>query len=171
MGLREILGLDRIVLAQSSLYGPGNGGRDQGMPIDTCLQILKTQGALSVDVIDQYDWQGYWRKTWPDEWQVKAKRVRVLEWRDCPTLQHALSAVCDGYPVLYGSKGHAVVRIANDKDKNSWRADWGEFGDGIGLWATRKEMERDIPDYGAWAACSVTDPSGDGDIVIPRTAA
>lgn len=164
MGLRKILGLDDVVIAQSSLYGPGNGGRDAGMAIDTCLRILTNQGALPASYIDQYDWRGFWRGTWPDGWETEAEKYQALEAWDCPTLRHMMSAVESGWPVLYGCKGHAVVRIARDKDKNSWGADWGGHGNGIGQWATDREIERGISSYGAWALRVVTDPTNDGDV-------
>jgi len=158
MGIREILGgHKRVVLSQASLYGPGNGGRDAGMPIDSCLKMLQTQGACTVSVIDQYDWKGFWRDKWPDGWEQEAAFFKALEAFDCPTLQHMQSAVASGWPVGYGCKGHAVVRIARHKDKNSWGPDWGEHGDGIGQWATDREIERDITRYGAWALRVVTD--------------
>jgi len=169
MGLREMAGLDRIVISQASLYGPGNGGTDSGMAIDVCLRVLTRQGAMPASIIDPMDWRGYWRKSWPDGWRKEARSYMALEAWDCPDLQHALSAVNQGWPVQYGAKGHAVIRVANDKDKNSWGADWGKYGNGIGVWTTRKEMEVGIRQYGAWALRVVTDPIGDGDVPISQS--
>ena len=90
MLLREIMGLDRVVLSQASLYGPGNGGRDQGMAIDTGLEIAMSLGACPVDVIDQYDWRGYYNRTWPPNYKLTAARYRILKAWDCLTYQHRM---------------------------------------------------------------------------------
>jgi len=176
---RELAGANRVVISQASLYGVGNGGRDNGMAIDVCLNVLTETGANPVGVIDQYDWQGYWRRAgrrirretragaWPDGWQESAKRYRCLEAWDCPDYKAAVSAVLSGFPVVYGTHGHAVVMIGwiperGHIDLNSWGADWGN--NGCGQWASRREVERQLPGYGAWALRVMTDPTDDGDV-------
>lgn len=170
MTIRELVGLQRVIFAQAGTYGPGNGGRDGGMAIDVGLQILTRQGAVPATLIDPLDWRGFWRETWPDDLPEVAKRYRVLEAWDCPSLQHMMSAVASGWPVKYGAMGHAVVRIARHKDKNSWGRDWGHYGNGIGLWANDRELERGIREYGAWALRVMTDPTGDGDVPMSKGA-
>ena len=79
-----------------------------------------------------------------------------------PTWQHFSSAWRSGFGILYGCKGHAVVRIGLDIDLNSWGSDWGDKG--VGQWATDREIQRELSWYGAWALRLVTDPTGDGDV-------
>jgi len=165
---REFAGLDRVVLSQASVYafdGITSGGEpiprryDNGMAIDTCLQLLTKIGACPTSVISQYDWQGYRAGRWPENWREIALRYRILEALDCPTYDRAMEAVTTGFPVLYGAKGHAIVRVVWDKDLNSWGKDWGK--NGIGVWATAVEMKRSIPSYGAWALRVTIDPTDD----------
>ena len=176
--VREIAGLDRIVFAQAGLYafdGITSSGeliarrRDSGMALDTCLQLMEQVGCSPLEWkggrwIDQYDWQGYRRGNWPDNWRAIAARFRVVkgEWWDCPTLEHLVSARSRGFPVGYGCKGHAVARIGKDKDLNSWDYDWGD--NGIGQWASYSEIDREIGMYGAWAYRAAIDPTNDGDV-------
>ncbi len=164
MLVREIMGLERVVLSQASLYGQGNGGRDQGMAIDTCLKILRDVGACPVDTIAQYDWQGYGRGTWPNRWRTEARRYQIEDAYDCPNLEILKAANEDGHPVLYGSKGHAVYRLFDDA--NSWGRNWGR--NGFGIWATDSDLRRDMSQYGAWILRVATDPINDGDLPQPN---
>ncbi|NQT38787.1 MAG: hypothetical protein HQ581_14930 [Planctomycetes bacterium] len=165
---RSVSGQDTVVLSQASLYALGNGGRDGGMAIDVCLRHLIDTGANPIDVIDQYDWQGFYRRPrWSDDWRESAKRYRCIEAWDCPDYEAAVSAVLHGFPVVYGTDGHAVVMIGwaektGHIDLNSWGRDWGE--NGIGQWASERAVRRQLPGYGAWALRVATDPNNDGDI-------
>lgn len=164
---REIAGQERIVMSQASLYALGNGGRDQGMAIDVCLNILMETGANPIGLIDQYDWQGYHRGQWPDGWRESAKQYRGIEVWDCPDFAAAVSAVLSGFLVVYGTNGHAVVMIGWTPDRghvdlSSWGVDWGNHG--CGQWASRREVERQLPSYGAWALRVMTDPTGNADV-------
>lgn len=166
MLLREILGLVRVILSQASLYGQGNGGRDQGMNIDTCLRLAMEVGACPVSLIDQYNWKGFHNRTWPAEWETVAKRYRILEAWDCTSIEHVISANKLGYPVGYGAKGHAVIRIGRNLDINSWGDDWGDHG--LGQWVDERTLEREIQSYGAWALRLTSDPLDDGDLPQPK---
>jgi len=166
MLIREIMGLNRVILSQASLYGQGNGGRDEGMAIDTCLRLLKTVGACPVSLIDQYDWKGFGRGTWPDQWKEVAKLYRAVEVLDCPTVELVHAANEAGHPVGYGAKGHAVVHIGPGRDINSWGRDWGD--DGIGPWVTSDaELQRGLDLYGGFIVFLATDPDNDGDLPSP----
>ena len=134
------------------------------MAIDTCLKILLEIGTCPANVIDQYDWWGYRKGTWPSNWREEAKPYRALEAYDCPDLETMKAANELGYPVGYGAKGHAVVRFG--LDINSWGRGWGD--DGIGIWATDAELRREIPRYGAWVLRVPTDPDDDGDLPQPK---
>ncbi len=161
---RELAGLTQVILSQASIYALGNDGRDQGMAVDRGLEILRDIGACPTSVIDQYDWQGYRRNTWPDDWDEQASRYRGIEYWDCQSYEDVVSANCHGFGVVYGCKGHAVIRIGWETDLNSWGPGWGN--NGLGRWATRREFEQGIPRYGAWAFRGGTDPTGDGDLPI-----
>jgi len=166
---RERQGLDRVLLSQAVPYHFGNGGRDGGMAIDTCLRELLKHGTCPADVVDPYDWR---RSHWPSEWEEIGELYKPFEWMDCPTYEHAGSMLAHGHPVIYGAMGHAVVRVANGMftdtpDLNSW-PDWQEKG--LGRWATEREFRRGIEGgYGAWALRYAVDPPNDGDLLWKTT--
>ena len=173
---RENAGLSRVVLSQASVYGQGNGGSDSGMGIDAGLKLIQEVGFCPVDLIDQYDWQGFRRGTWPAGWKDEAAKYRALEAWDCPTYDHAVSAVLRGFPVVLGvfwegGGGHAIVMIGwnNDVGKpkilNSWGKSWG--ANGIG-YLTEPQCKKGIDYFGAWALRVPTDPTNDGDIPQPH---
>ena len=158
-------GLDRVVLSQAVPYHFGNGGRDGGMFIDTCLQMLREYGTCPVSVVPEYDWR---KSNWREDWRAIGKAYTPAVWADVPTYEHAQSRLAEGHPVLYGAMGHAVVRIDNGLqtelcDLNSWDRSWGT--DGIGRWASEREFARGIEGgYGAWTLLYATDPPLDGDL-------
>ena len=163
---REFAGLDRLVLSQASVYGLGNGGRDQGMAIDTGLQILLETGACPVDVIDQYDWQGYRNGTWPSNRIEVGARFRAVEVKDAPTLDHAVSGMWRGWIPVYGSDGHAVILVEYDGKKQpnvlgSWGKDYGDGG--IHRWSIAQ-----LESYGCWLLRVMVDPPDDGDLPGPQ---
>jgi hypothetical protein len=145
---RAMQGLEHILLSQGSLYGRGNGGRDRGMAIDTCLSLLMADGACPADFIDPMDWRGFWTGSWPDNWRDVAAGFRVLEAYDCQTMDHVRACYKRGFPVIYGANGHAVVRIGDNLDVNSWGTDWGDGG--FGQWVSESTLARSIQSYGAW---------------------
>ena len=169
---REQAGLDRVVLSQASVYAfdgidsrgnPIPRTRDDGMAIDNCLAVLKVIGANPTSVIEQYDWKGYRAGRWPDDWREHALRYRITEAWDAPSGRHMLTGIALGYTGIYGLRGHAVVRISQDEDLNSWGSDWGR--NGIGKWAkSMQDLDNGIRQYGGWLLRVITDPTGDGDI-------
>lgn len=165
MLLRVIAGLKKIILSQASLYALGNGGRDQGMAVDTGLRVAMETGPCPIDVIDQYDWQGYQRRTWPEDYKVHAKRYQILKGWDCLTYQHIRSAYKRGHPVCCAANGHAFLRIGDDLDVNSHGRGFGT--DGIGKYASARDIERQLPMYGAFVPWLVVDPVNDGDLPQP----
>jgi hypothetical protein len=178
MIVRAVMGLDRVVFAQAGLYafeGITSDGRlisrrsDSGMSLQTSLQLMQEVGCSPTvwegrPWIGQYDYKGYSRGQWPKNWREIASRFKMAEWYDLPDWDHFQSARCLGLPIVYGCKGHAVVRIEPGIDLNSWGTDWGDRG--IGQWATDREIQKDLPRYGAWANLAMYDPPADGDVSV-----
>ena len=162
MLMREIMGLKRVILSQASLYGLGNGGSDSGMAIDTCAKLLIKIGACPVDIIGQYDWREFRRDYYPDG-HPEGQRYKAIEAYDCPDLETMQAANDLGFPVMYGAKGHAVVRFG--LDINSWGVGWKDGG--LGVWATDAELRREISRYGAMALRAAIDPVNDFDLPKP----
>jgi len=174
---REQAGQKRVVLSQAFYAFDGIDSRgeliprrsDNGMAIDTCLQLLQLIGAPPASVIDPMDWQGYRRGRWPEDWREQAAPFKLLEAFDAPTLRHCYSGVFKGFPAVYGAAGHAVIMMGRKPkgehyDLNSHGRDWKD--DGIGQWRSDRETERGIRTYGAWILRVATDPTNDGD--LPR---
>lgn len=172
MVLRHRAGLPHILLSEASIYGPGSGGRDQGMTIEEGIRLLSGQGAVPADVIDPRDWRGYWNKSWPSGWRDIAKDYRATEWFELPTHNHMVSAVLSGWPVVFGvmwpgGGGHAIVGYGYDpirdvwKIVNSWGSGWGDAGFGE---LDRRTVDNGSRTFGAWAPAAMIDPAGQGDV-------
>jgi len=81
-------------------------------------------------------------------------------------MQHVKSAYKCGLPVCYGANGHAVVRIGDGLDINSWDRSWGQ--NGLGTWVSEATLARELPRYGAFVPYIVADPDDDGDLPQPK---
>ncbi len=172
MLVREISGLDRLELSQATTYNLGNGGRDAGMSIDKALEIAREVGVVPVSVVSQYNWEA--DPPWPPNWRKIARRVRVLEAYDCPTYDHAVSAVYGGWPVGLGvywkyprrRGGHAVGMVdRRKKNDNEALGTWTEKYDDHGFHHLPDgQIEQGIPVFGAWAVRVTTDPTNEGDV-------
>lgn len=158
---RDLSGLDQVVLSQAVPYGKGNGGRDGGMAIDTGLAMLIKWGSCPIDIVHPDDWRGH---NWPKNWEEIAAKYRGIEAWDCPTFEHAVSAVLRGFPVVYGAEGHAVVLVDQELNVlNSWGRDWRD--NGFGVWVEERSMRYGIErQYGAFALRTTVDPLKDGDV-------
>jgi len=173
---RKLLRLDDVVISQASIYAQGNGGRDAGMAIDTCMDILLKTGACPTDVIDQYDWQGFHRNSWPSVWRTTAPRYKAARAVDAPTLQHALSMTVRGIPAGFGyfegGGGHAVTMLGYDieTDEVISQGSWGKgYGSDNGRHHHRRSVaEEGIKYFGAFGLYVPTDPTNDGDIPQPH---
>lgn len=158
-------GRPKRVYSQASLYRQINGGRDGGASIDSALRAMQTTGITTIDVIDQYDWQG---RDWPSKWKDAAAENKILEWSDCPNVDWAGSMLERGFLVFLGvfwkRGGHAIYLVGKRRDgngwkfrvTNSWGADWGE--DGLG-WLPESQVSQGIAYFGAWIPRVKTDPS------------
>jgi hypothetical protein len=164
MLVRAMMGLPHILLSQASVYGPGNGGRDGGMAIDTGFRMVQETGACPAAIIDPFDWRGFWTNSWPSDWLKIAANYMGLEGFDCLSYDHFRRCYKRGIPVGYGCKGHAVIRFRDELDINSWGKDWGDKG--LGQWATEREIEQAISMYGAVGFRVINDPIGEHD--LPR---
>ncbi len=174
---RAVSGLLNIDLSQAVPYAISNGGRDEGASIDAVLRAIQEFGTVPTEVIDGYGWQGYYsrRNGWPDGWKDIAADYRAVEAVDCPTYDHAVSAVLRGFPVVLGvdwedrrGAGHAITMVGwkgRPRILNSWGEKWGESGCD---WIKESTCERGVKKYGAWRLRVVSDPKDDGDMSPPN---
>jgi hypothetical protein len=155
---RAFAGLPHVVLNPWAVYHTTSGGRDQGSSIDDNLQYLREHGCPP-------------ESAWPRSkgWQAKpsaeamelAKNFRIVEFYDITTRAQMVTCLLKGWPVVYGSKGHAVCKVeyldpTKALDINSWATSWGDGG--FGVWAKFSEINWQ---YGAFAVRTVADVSGD----------
>lgn len=162
--VRAVEGAPYVELSPASVYRFGNGGVDQGMDLETCLDILRDRGALPVTMYPSRNW----RAPYPKGGDTVARGFRALDWRDCPTTAHIGSAVQRGWPVLIGVRwsgggGHAILVVGWRSESPEWQIQnsWGDWGDNGFGHLPESQVSRGIQIYGAWALCVVTRPSTD----------
>lgn len=162
---REVAELPRVALSQAVPYALCNGGLDSGASIDSILTALTDIGTTSVSVIDQYDWQGYRRGLWPDDWKERAKPFRIDEAWDAPSYDHFMSGIQRGFTGILGvfwgyprrTGGHALC-VTGAKDGrleilHSWKGRSYEV-------LNRRQCAQGIEYFGGWLIRSVVQPEG-----------
>lgn len=152
MVARALAGLPHVDLNPWFIYQKTSGGWDRGSSIDENLEFILKNGIAPESV-------------WPRDkgWQTKpsdaayeaALAFRDIEVFDIASIDEMVSALLTGCAVVYGSKGHAVVKIEHlDDDKgldvNSWGTDWKDGG--FGVWASYRAVNFS---YGAFAVRAV----------------
>lgn len=130
------------------IYQQTSGGRDRGSAIDDNLAFARDKGIAPESVWPR---SKGWRTKPSAEAFEAAKAHRILEFYDISSIDEMVSALLKGFPVVYGSNGHAVTKIAHlDENKgldlNSWGTSYGDKG--FGVWATYRAVNWN---YGAFA--------------------
>jgi len=143
MVARSMQGLTHVVLNPWFIYQKTSGGRDQGSNIDTNLAFVRQYGCAPESVWPR---SKGWRSRPSDEAYDAALQFRIDEFYDIASVDEFVSAVLTGYPVVYGSAGHSVLRVEKDLDLNSWSTNWKDGG--FGLWASLNAINWG---YGAFA--------------------
>lgn len=152
---RKVRGMKHVLLNPWFIYYHTGGqsdmgnGRGGGSAIDDVLQFARQHGIASEAV-------------WPRKhgWQQKpsgiayedAKQNHIEEFFDATNILEAASCLLRGWPLVYGAKGHSVLRIALHHDVNSWGNQWGDQG--FGEWVKLHEIDFR---YGAFAVRTTTE--------------
>lgn len=150
---RAYAGLDHVLLNPWSIYATTSGGRDRGSSIDENLAFARDHGVCPESVWPRS--KGWNAKPTASAMEV-AKKFRIAEFYDISTIDEMVSALLQGFAVVYGSNGHAVCKVQHvDETKgidlNSWDTTWGDGG--FGVWATYRAVDFR---YGAFAVRAVS---------------
>lgn len=137
------------------VYHTTSGGRDNGSSIDENLAFIRKYGVAPESVWPR---SKGWRASPSEEARAKALDYRIDEFYEVRSAQEVKSCLVQGYAVVYGAKGHSVIKVeylgrGKSTDVNSWGRDWGEQG--FGEWAS---IERINWSYGAFAVRSTLVP-------------
>jgi len=134
---------DHVVLNPWFIYQETSGGRDRGSNIDSNLAFARKYGCASEAVWPR---SKGWRAKPSEEAFADAMKYRIEEFYDIASVDEFVSAVLTGFPVVYGSAGHSVLRVEYMLDLNSWGEAWKDGG--FGLWASLNAINWG---YGAFA--------------------
>lgn len=130
---RSIAGFQFELLNPLSVYGRVNNGRDAGSSIDENLRFIRENGICPESVWPR---SKGWRANPPEEAWAEAAKYRIVEFYDITSIDEFVSALLRGFPVVHGSKGHALCGVAHKgdypEDLNSWDYKWGDGG--FGRW-------------------------------------
>ena len=149
---RAFAGLEHIELNPWFIYQETSGGRDRGSSIDENLAFVQEHGIAPMSVWGR---DKGWRTEPSSEAYDAAKAFRDIEVFDITSIEEMVSALLIGCAVVYGSKGHAVVKVEHISDSegldvNSWGDDWGDGG--FGVWASYRAVNFR---YGAFAVRAI----------------
>jgi hypothetical protein len=145
---RAVAGLPHVELNPWFIYHHTSGGRDGGSSIDENLEFVRSKGIAPMSVWPR---SKGWRAKPSAEAYEAAKEFTIEEFYDVATINEMVSCLLSGFPVVWGSNGHAVCKVEHLSDRegldiNSWGSDWGDGG--FGVWATYRSINWN---YGAWA--------------------
>lgn len=149
MADRSFRGLPHVLLNPWFIYYHTGGqtdngnGRGGGSSIDANLEFARENGIAPMSVWPR---EKGWRTKPSAEAYEAAKEFRIEEFYDVENYREAASVLLAGFSVVYGARGHSVLKIALDMDVNSWGEQWGDKG--FGEWAKLKDINFE---YGAFA--------------------
>lgn len=182
---RAMSGLEYAKLSPGYLYGSINGQRDQGSMLEDAIAWMQEHGTCLAATVPELAWK---KSQWPSNAATEAKQYRVLEWWQCPTFEHVVSAILRGFAVNIGvmwgnadnpdadgwlpdrvtaGGGHSICRCTVENRNgvwgvggpNSWSAKWGKDG-----WMvfSEKRMVSEQSQFGWFATRATTFPSDQG---------
>lgn len=85
-------------LSAGDLYRRISGGVDGGSYLEDGLRVAMREGVASADVVPYLDWQRDYRRAAEED----RRNYRVTKAYLCPTFDHCISAVIQGYDLISG---------------------------------------------------------------------
>jgi len=143
---RSIVGAEQVLLNPLFIYHTTSGGRDAGSSIDDNLEFARDYGIAPESVWPRS--KGWQAKPSEEAIQV-AKQYRIEEFYDISNINEFVSALLLGFPVVFGSNGHAVTAVQHMGRYPLILNSWGDWEDhGFGQWCSYNAINWN---YGAWA--------------------
>ncbi|MCK9459605.1 MAG: C1 family peptidase [Proteobacteria bacterium] len=180
--LHKICGYKNEKWSIADLYRRGNNGSDDGMMLETALNLLTQEGICTTEYADMWNWQ---KPNYKKGYEADRAKHKLMKPFLCESLEQVGSAIqrCkpvvigvfvtskfepdeNGYIKRYAHKnggGHALylagMQIKDGevyyKVVNSWGKDWGKGG-----WAWIHESWIELG-FGAWTAAVVSNDPDD----------
>jgi hypothetical protein len=143
---REVAGQERVLLNPWSIYWYTSGGEDSGSSIDENLEYAREYGLCPESLHPR---SKGWRAEPSAEAKAAALNFRIEEFYDIANVNEFVSALLGGFPVVFGSNGHAITAIQHMGSYPLILNSWGDWGDGgFGKWCSYNAINWG---YGAWA--------------------
>jgi hypothetical protein len=143
---RSCQGLEHILLNPLFVYHTTSGGSDSGSSIDDNLEFVRENGIAPESVWPR---SKGWRAKPSAEAVEAAKAFKIEEAWDISNLNEFVSALLQGFAVVFGSQGHAVLAVEHMGSYPLILNSWGDWEDGgFGRWCSYNAVNWN---YGAWA--------------------
>jgi len=145
--VRAFEGKSFVELNPWFVYHTTSGGRDNGSSLDDNLDFILKNGVAPESVWPR---EKGWKSRPSIEARSEALDFKGLEWFDIGSIEEFGTALLKGFPVVWGSDGHAkcaveVLSTTTFLYLNSWDYSWGDSGFG------EERFSRVNWGYGAWA--------------------
>jgi len=167
--LRARQGLPYVRLSAADLYDRINWGRDGGSLLEDALTELTTNGVGTAATSGELWKNGVWKGPASP---AERKRFRVLEWYECPTFDHYMSALFAGFVTQAGTLWYDNYQ----PDADGWLPRGAGRSGGHATMSYRPTSRRigGRTQYGAWTQNSWGDgwpaPGQRGRFVLPEEA-
>jgi hypothetical protein len=143
---RSCQGLAQILLNPWYIYHTTSGGYDQGSSIDDNLAFARDHGIAPESVWPR---SKGWRGEPSADAVEAAKSFRIEEFWEIANINEFVTAILEGFPVVFGAQGHAIVAVQHMGSYPLILNSWGAWEDGgFGKWCSYNAIEWG---YGAFA--------------------
>lgn len=164
-----------IEISGTSIYKACGRSPNSGSTISCCLKRLREVGCLPVPSEANLEFMRLnqlntrhvlnavgFHQRWPQDYQQTANYFRAAETYDVRSFDEMATAMLQGFPVVYGRKGHAICACNLRRVKGQWGIkyanSWGSWGDNGFGYDTESYVSRELRSYGAIAVRCTVNP-------------